>query len=384
MRIRSAVAVLGSAVLLASVSLATASAATDYRKLDAEVDRLIAAGKIPGLAMAVIDQGKVAHVVAKGVRNAKGDPLTSDTIMYAASISKMAFAYYVLMLVDDGKIDLDRSIADYLPKPLPAYPRYADLGVDGRWKTITIRRLLTHSSGLADQRFYDPENKFRFNLEPGTRYAYSNEGINLAQFVIEESLGLKVGDEMNRRLFQPLGMTRSSMIWRDDFKGNLADGVQEDGKWVEHDDRSSVRAAGSLDTTIADMAKLTAALVSGWNLSTKARAELDKPSFPIVSESQFPPFLIKDNPDNAKIGLAAGLGVVVYDGPQGHAFFKGGHNDITDNHVGCVERGKRCVVLFSNSGVGQRLYPTLARQVLGDLGTPWAWEYSRKLPVAAP
>lgn len=384
MRIHSAFAALGGAALLAGASLAPAFAASGYRTLDAEIDRLIVAGKIPGVAVAVIDKGKVVHVVAKGVRNAKGDPLTTDTIMYAASISKMAFAYYVLMLVDDGKIDLDRSIADYLPKPLPAYPRYADLGVDERWKTITLRRLLTHSSGLADQRFYDPENKFRFNLEPGTRYAYSNEGINLAQFVIEESLGLKVGDEMNRRLFQPLGMTRSSMIWRDDFKGNLADGLQEDGKWVEHDDRSSVRAAGSLDTTIADMSKLTAALVSGWGLSAKARAELDKPSFPIVSESQFPPFLIKDNPDNAKIGLAAGLGVVVYDGPQGHAFFKGGHNDITDNHVGCVEKGKRCVVLFSNSGVGQRLYPTLAKSVLGDLGTPWAWEYPRKLPVAAP
>jgi CubicO group peptidase (beta-lactamase class C family) len=383
-RIRSAFAALGWAVVLAIVSPALAFAASDYRKLDAEIDRLIVAGKIPGLAMAVIDNGKVAHVVAKGVRNEKGDPLTTDTIMYAASITKMAFAYYVLMLVDDGKIDLDRSIAEYLPKPLPAYPRYADLGVDERWKTITIRRLLTHSSGLADQRFYDPENKFRFNLEPGTRYAYSNEGINLAQFVIEESLGLKVGDEMNRRLFQPLGMTRSSMIWRDDFKGNLADGVREDGVWEPHDDRSSVRAAGSLDTTIGDMSKLAAAVVSGWGLSAKARAELDKPSFPIVSESQFPPFLIKDNPDNAEIGLAAGLGVVVYDGPQGRAFFKGGHNDITDNHVGCVEKGKRCVVLFSNSGLGQRLYPTLARSVLGDLGTPWDWEYSRKLPVSAP
>ena len=129
--------------------------------------------------------------------------------MYAASITKATFAYYVLMLVDDGKIDLDKPIAEYLPKPLPDYPKYADLGVDERWKTITIRRLLTHSSGLADQRFYDPENKFRFNLEPGSRYAYSNEGINLAQFVIEESLDLKVGDEMNRRLFQPLTMTLS-------------------------------------------------------------------------------------------------------------------------------------------------------------------------------
>jgi CubicO group peptidase (beta-lactamase class C family) len=372
------------AASLASALAAPAFAAPDYRKLDAEIDRLIVAGKIPGLAVAVIDNGKVAHVVAKGMRNEKGDPLTTDTIMYAASLTKMAFAYYVLMLVDDGKVDLDKSIAEYLPKPLPAYPKYADLAVDERWKTITLRRLLTHSSGLADQRFYDPENKFRFNLEPGSRYAYSNEGINLAQFVIEESLGLKVGDEMNRRLFQPLGMTRSSMIWRDDFKGNLADGVHEDGKWEAHDDRSSVKAAGSLDTTIADMAKLTAAMVSGFGLSAKARAELDKASFPIVSEAQFPPFLIKDNPANARIGLAAGLGVVVYDGPRGHAFFKGGHNDITDNHVSCVEKGKRCVVLLSNSGLGQRLYPTLVKSVLGELGTPWAWEYPRQLPVAAP
>lgn len=375
-----------SAFLAASLASAFAApaahAAQDYRKFDAEIDRLMVAGKIPGVAVAVIDGGKVRHVVARGVRNEKGDPLTTDTIMYAASLTKLTFAYYVLMLVDDGKIDLDKSIAEYLPKPLPAYPKYADLGVDERWKTITLRRLLTHSSGLADQRFYDPENKFRFNLEPGARYAYSNEGVNLAQFVIEESLGLKVGDEMNRRIFQPLGMTRSSMIWRDDFKANLADGMHEDGKWEEHDDRSSVKAAGSLDTTISDMAKLAAALVSGWGLSAKTRAELDKASFPIVSESQFPPFLIKDSPANAKIGLAAGIGVVVYDGPQGHAFFKGGHNDITDNHLGCVEKGKRCVVLLSNSGVGQRLYPTLAKMVLGDLGTPWAWEYSRQLPIA--
>lgn len=388
MRLRSVLLTVSMAGALATPALATpaqatpAQAAVDGRKLDAEIDRLMSVGKVPGLAMAVIENGKVTHVVAKGVRNEKGDPLRTDTIMYAASITKATFAYYVLMLVDEGKVDLDKSIADYLPKPLPAYPKYADLGVDERWKTITLRRLLTHSSGLADQRFYDPENKFRFNLEPGSRYAYSNEGVNLAQFVIEESLGLKVGDEMSRRLFQPLGMTRSSMIWRDDFKDNLADGQHEDGKWEEHDDRSSVKAAGSLDTTIGDMSKLAAAVASGWGLSAKARAELAKPSFPIVSQNQFPPFLIKDNPDNAKIGLAAGIGVVVFDGPQGHAFYKGGHNDITDNVLICVEKGRRCVVLLSNSGVGRRIFPPLVQTALGDIGMPWIWEYNPVLPVA--
>ena len=247
--------------------------------------------------------------------------------------------------------------------------------MDERWKTITLRRLLTHSSGLADQRFYDPENRFRINLEPGTRYAYSNEGINLAQFIIEEGLGLKVGDEMNRRLFQPLGMTNSSMIWREDFKQNLADGQQADGRWEAHDDRSSVKAAGSLDTTITDLGKLAAAMVSGWGLSAKTRAELDKGSFPIVSRSQFPPFLIRDNPDNARIGLQAGIGVVVFDGPRGRAFYKGGHNDITDNHMTCVTKEKRCVVVLTNSGVGQRIIPAVVKAALGDIGSPWDWEY---------
>lgn len=362
------------AALATAAMVAPAAAAPKQPVLDKEIERLMTAEKIPGVAVAVVEKGKVTHVVTKGVRNASGDPLTPDTIMYAASITKAAFSYYVLMLADDGKVDLDRSVAEILPKPLPAYPRYADLAVDERWKTITLRRLLTHSSGLADQRFYDPQNRFRFNLEPGTRYAYSNEGINLAQFIIEEGLGLKVGDEMNRRLFQPLGMTNSSMIWREDFKRNLADGQHADGRWEAHDDRSSVKAAGSLDTTITDLGKLAAAMVSGWGLSAKTRAELDK-GFPIVSRSQFPPFLIRDNPDNARIGLQAGIGVVVFDGPRGRAFYKGGHNDITDNHMTCVTKEKRCVVVLTNSGVGQRIIPAVVKAALGDIGSPWDWEY---------
>ena len=288
---------------------APALAASDYKALDAEAARLMKVGKIPGLALAVIENGQVVHVSAQGFRNVERQlPLTPDTIMYAASITKAAFAYYVLMLVDEGRIDLDTPIRAYLPKPLPDYPRYADLGVDDRWKTITARRLLTHSSGLADQRFYDPENRLRFNLEPGSRYAYSGEGINLLQFVIEEGLGLKVGDEMNRRVFAPLGMSRSSMVWRDDFKDNLADGYHGDGKWEVHDDRSSVKAAGSLDASISDLGKLAAAMVSGEGLTARARAELSKASFAIVSAHQFPPFRIEDNRANAKDRPLGGTG----------------------------------------------------------------------------
>jgi CubicO group peptidase (beta-lactamase class C family) len=370
-----------------AVCLATAppALAADYRALDAEAARLMAVGKVPGLAYAVIEHGRVVHVSAQGWRNVdKKLPLTTDTILYAASISKAAFGQYVLMLVDDGKLDLDTPIKAYLPKPLPEYPRYADLAGDPRWETLTPRMLMTHTSGLADQRFYDPDNKLRFNLEPGTRYAYSGEAINLMQFVIEQGLALNVGDEMRKRIFDPLGMTRSSMIWRDDFAGNLADGYKADGSFEEHDARGSVKAAGSLDTSIHDLAQLAAAMVSGKGLSSKMRAERTKPSFPIVSKNQFPPFLIVDNPDNARIGLAAGIGVVVFDGPQGHGFNKGGHNDITDNQLICVERGERCIVLLTNSGVGARIFPPLVKAALGDTGMPWTWEYSSPLLPEAP
>lgn len=378
MRLASSIVAFALSTLLA----APACAGPEYKKLDAEIDRLMAAGKIQGVGAAVIDNGKVAHVLAKGVRNADGDQLQVDTIMYAASITKAVFSYYVMMLVDEGKLDLDKPIWTYLPKPLPEYKAYADLAGDTRWRAITARMLMTHSAGFPNFRWLNPDERLDIKLTPGTRYAYSGEGINLMQFVIEQGLGLKVGEEMNRRLFQPLGMSRSSMVWRDDFAGNLADGQHEDGKWEPHDDRSSVKAAGSLDTTIADMGKLAAALASGWGLSSKARAEWLKPSLPITSAHEFPPFAPEENPRNAKIGLAAGIGVVTFQGPQGRVFMKGGHNEITDNILVCVEKGRRCVVILTNNEVGQRIFPPLVKAALGETGMPWAWEYTRVLPVA--
>ncbi|NWM00899.1 serine hydrolase, partial [Klebsiella pneumoniae] len=75
-----------------------------------------------------------------------------------------------------------------------------------------------------------------------------------------------VEKELQRRFFQPLGMTRTSLIWQDGFGTNLADGWDETGKPEPHDDRSRVRAAGSMDTTIHDLAEMAAAMVRGYGL----------------------------------------------------------------------------------------------------------------------
>ena len=93
--------------LLAS---AAAPALPDSAAIDAEVARLMTATKAQGLAVAVIDAGQVVHVSAHGRRNAAGEPLQTDTVMYGASLTKAVFGYYVMQLVDEGKLDLDRPL----------------------------------------------------------------------------------------------------------------------------------------------------------------------------------------------------------------------------------------------------------------------------------
>ena len=355
--------------------------------IDREARRMMAAARVQGLAMAVIDDGKVMFARAWGHRNVeKNLPLLTDTIMYGASLTKFAFACMVMQLVDEKRVDLDRPIADYLPRPLPEYPFYAALRGDERWRKLTPRILLSHSSGLANFAFLEPDGKMRLHFMPGTRYAYSGEGIILMQFVLETGLSLNVGDEMQRRVFDRFGMTRTSMMWHTDFTDNLADGYAIDGSFQAHDQRSKPRAAGSMDTTIADFAKFLAGFMRGEGLSAASRAEMLKPQIAITTPSQFPTFRKETSAAMKAIALSGGLGVVTFKGPLGRAFFKGGHNDTTGNLALCVEQGRRCVLYLSNDVRAESLYQRLTESTLGNSGMPWSWEgytpYDRAPPQA--
>jgi CubicO group peptidase (beta-lactamase class C family) len=356
------------------------------RQIDAEVEALMAKGLVPGMALALIENGQPVYVKAYGLRSVeKKEPLAIDTVMYGASLTKLAFAYMTMQLVDEKMIDLDRPITTYLKKPLPEYPKYADLANDARWKALTPRMLLDHTPGFPNFRFVNADEKLDFKFDPGTRYAYSGEGINLMQFVLEEGLGLDVGKEMQKRVFDRFGMTRTSMTWRDDFAPNLANGYDADGKLEGHHQRGSVRAAGSMDTTIADYVKFLAGFMRGEGLSAAARAEMLRPQIAITSPHQFPTLETAVEPANRKIDLSSGLGSVLFKGPHGPAFYKGGHDDWTDNLAVCVEAKKRCILLLSNSVRAETVYPALVESLFGDTGLPWSWEYnpegSKLLPV---
>src|ERR1700719_3077296 len=148
---------------------------------------------------------------------------------------------------------------------------------------------LTHSTGFSNFWFIEPDQKLHIHFEPGTRYSYSGEGFILLQFVIEhgrktQGLGLDVGD-LTKANFDRLGMTRTSLVWHNGLKANVADGWNDQGEPQPHAKRSKVRVAGSMNTTITDLSKFTAALVRGDGLSPTSRAEITGPVLHIGTAS---------------------------------------------------------------------------------------------------
>ena len=333
------------------------------------------ANDVKGLAVALIRDGRVVYLRGFGFRNVtRGLPLTPDTVMYGASLTKATFAYMVMQLVDEGKVNLDRSIADYLPKPLPDYPKYADLAGDLRWRRLTFRILLDHTTGFANFRWVEPDGKLRFHRDPGARFDYSGEGFNLAQFVLENALGLDVGKEMQRRVFDRFGMSRTSLTWRDDLSADDADVYLMKGGVRAHNRRARVGAADSMDTTARDWSRFLAGVVNGDGLSARAKAEMIRLQIPIDSVVQFPTLTTETTEAYKTIRLGYGIGWGVFDTPYGHAFFKEGHDDGTGNYALCIQPLRACVLLMSNSDRAEGIYKALVDELMGDVGLPWRWE----------
>ncbi|MGC2292737.1 MAG: serine hydrolase, partial [Candidatus Acidiferrales bacterium] len=350
-------------------------------EIDAEVTRVMRGAEVPGAAIAIFNDGRVAYLKAYGVRDKDNNlPLTANSVMTAASWSKVAFAYIVMQLVQEGRLDLDKPVYEYLPKPLPEYPNYTDLAGDPRYKKITARMLLDHSSGFPNWRWANQNRKLNINFEPGARFAYSGEGIDLLQLVVETITGKPLKELMQKRVFEPLGMTRTSMMWQSRFDSDFANGYDEYDRSPGPEKRKTSDAAGSMQTTPADFARFMEAVMqdpapAGHGLlARKTREMMFSPQIQIYSKHEFPSLDDETTDENKAIRLSYGLAWGLYWTPYGKAFFKEGHDEGWRNYAVCFDGKKTGMFIMTNSSNGEGIYKDLLETLLKDPYTPIEWE----------
>ena len=180
------------------------------------------AASVPGIALSIIENNEITETQVFGVKNSEtNEPVSSDTVFQAASLSKPVFTYGVLSLQQEGRFDLDKPLNDYLS--LPEAEEIPQL------KQVTARQALTHTTGLQNWRF-DIEDKFEFAFDPGTGFSYSGEGFFYVQRVIEEITGQSIESFLQEKVLLPLGMKNSTYIWRAELETSISMGHRNRGK----------------------------------------------------------------------------------------------------------------------------------------------------------
>lgn len=305
--------------------------------------------RVPG-AVIVSFRDARTDIDACGMADIAGQrTMSSDTVFQAASLSKPVTAMIALALVDDGKLDLDRPLADYLDGPyrhdqalLGDQPVW-DVVEDPRLRKVTARLVLSHRGGLPNWAFGEP---LRFAAEPGTEWKYSGEAFSLLATVLEYITDESLPALAVERVFAPLGMRDSSFVWRDDYADRIATGYDKQGKPLEAMRFRRPIAAASLYTTPADYARFVRALMLAAPGSAQARlrertAEVD-----------------------AAYALGWGLGVGLEEHTQGDCLFHHGINNGFQSFFMACPAQRRGVLWFTNSDNGLTLAPELLETYL--------------------
>ena len=262
----------GAAVVAAA---ATAQDADISKRVDDYVSAEMRAEKIPGVALGVARDGQNVKARGYGLANVELDvPVKPETLFQTGSVGKQFTATAVMMLVEEGKVGLDDKISKYLA------------GTPAAWKDITVRNLLTHTSGIADytsdkleekgepfinmRQDYTEEELYQklitlpLDFPPGSKWSYSNSGYLLLGVLVHRVTGEFYGDFLQERIFRPLGMASTRIISEADIIPNRAAGYQlvngelKNQDWVAP--MLNTTADGALYTNVVDMEKWDAAL----------------------------------------------------------------------------------------------------------------------------
>ena len=336
---------------------------------------------VSGLCIAVFNRNVSIYTRAFGYANAQQKkPLTTAHIMYSASFSKAVFAYIVMRLVESKLISLDTPLVGYLDKPLPDYKidrqgwGYQDIRNDLRYKKITARMCLDHTSGLPNYRSGEPDQKLRILFDPGTKYSYSGEGMCLLQFVIEQLTGKDFELIAQEKVFRPLHMNHTSYLWLDEFADQLCTGHDNAGKCYNQTKIKNADCSSSMHTSLDDYVKFYTAIMQQKGLRKSSYKTMLTPQVKIRSKQQFWGNSFVETTENDKIELSYGLGFGLFHTPYGHTFFKEGHMPGWQHYsVGFPDKDIG-VIIMTNSDNGESIFKELLATSIADTFTPWYWE----------
>ncbi|HEU4786823.1 MAG TPA: serine hydrolase [Gemmatimonadaceae bacterium] len=247
------------------------------RRIDEFVRDEMRRQRVPGVAVGVVSKGQV---IARGYGYANLEhlvPVTDETIFQSGSLGKMFTAAAVMLLVEDGKLALGDPIAKFFPDAPAA------------WKGVTVRHLLTHTSGIPDyttssfdyRKDYTEDQlahlAFQQTLEfpPGSRWNYSNTGYALLGFIVHRVSGRFYGDVLAERIFKPVGMTTARVISEADIVHNRAAGYQ----LVENEIKNQDWVAPQLNTTADGSLLWSIRDLLAWDAAVRRRAILKPESW---------------------------------------------------------------------------------------------------------
>ncbi len=252
-----------------------------------EVDKYVlsqlAEKHIPGAAIAVIKNGKVIKTEGYGLASVEFNaPVTTETVFEIGSVSKQITAAAIMLLVEDGKINLDDKISKYLPNTPEA------------WKDVSVRHLLTHTSGVKSYTSlggFELSKRYKvgdfikelspqpLDFAPGSAYRYSNSGYSLLGYIIESASGKNYWEFLQTRIFNLLKMNSTADRDPQFIIKNRATGYEwENGRLVGRDyELTDLFSAGAIVSTISDMAKWDIALRDETLLKNESKAMIWKP-----------------------------------------------------------------------------------------------------------
>jgi len=316
--------------------------------------------KLPGLSLAVLKGGKV--ILTRGLGFAdleKKTPVTPETAFEVGSITKQFTAAAIMLLVEDGKLHLDDPIVPYLD------------GASESWRSITIRHLLTHTSGIGDHtgdpvlkekrktQFLDPKDVLqvmgakKLEFEPGEKHSYSNTNYFLLGLIVTKISGRPYSQFMAERIFKPLGM-RSTRLTNGKAAPDLAQGYKTTGAKTDYINSTS---EGGLISTVLDLAKWVMALDAGKVIKKESLAQVLTP-------------LTLNNGNHVGYGFGW---IINSDKSSGNPIIEhGGFTYGFSNFITRLPTDGLTVIALTNSDRG---YARFYTRGIAALYSPWSKEY---------